>query len=171
MSEILMPKLPEYKKIVHFMADQTKTEFSHFMGTLLKEKRVQFLVFQKRLNDQMNFFWIYLGLNNQLKSIRKELQIFLTAHIDKHMWNLVLVDDMSSDGLYNFTIICQNIQPDQLKKQQTDRTCEKCREELVLELKEKELKELKTNVDVHQENLNEETEDNNEVAPIYCRTS
>ena len=40
----------------------------------------------------------------------------------------------------------------------------------LIELNEKELKKLKTNLHAQQENLNEETKDTNEVASIYCRT-
>ena len=47
MFEKLLTKLVEYKKIKHSVSEQAKFEFSHFMSTLVKENRDEFLAFRK----------------------------------------------------------------------------------------------------------------------------
>ena len=51
----------EYKKIKPSVADQAKFEFSHFMSTLVKEKKDEFLAFRKETDRLDEVFLRYIG--------------------------------------------------------------------------------------------------------------
>ena len=57
MFEKLLAKLVDYKKLKPSVSDQAKFDFSHFVSTLVKENRDEFLAFRKELIDWMNLFW------------------------------------------------------------------------------------------------------------------
>ena len=61
MFEKLLTKLVEYKKIKLSVADQAKFEFSHFMSTLVKEKKDEFLAFRKETDRLDEVFLRYIG--------------------------------------------------------------------------------------------------------------
>ena len=75
--EKLLAKFVEYEKIKPSVADQAKSEFSHFMSTLMKENRDEFLVFRKETDQLDEYFWRYIGSKDQFKSLRKLFQIVL----------------------------------------------------------------------------------------------
>ena len=67
----------EYKKIKPLVGDIAKIEISHFMSTLVKENRNEFLAFRNETDRLDEFFWKYIGSKVQFKSLRKLFQIVL----------------------------------------------------------------------------------------------
>ena len=125
--EKLLAKLVEYKKILPSLADQAKYEFSHFVGTLVKENRDEFFAFRKETDQLDEFFWRYISSKDQSRSLRKVLQITLIlshgqAQVERGFTtNKQLLDDnMSSDTLVAQRIIhdhmlSHNIKPHQIE--------------------------------------------------------
>ena len=61
--EKLLAKLVDYKKLKPSVSDQAKFEFSHFVSTLVKENRDEFLdeFISKRTDWLDEFLLIYVG--------------------------------------------------------------------------------------------------------------
>ena len=128
MFEKLQTKLVEYKKIKPSVADQAIFEFSHFMSTLVKENRDDFLAFRKETDRLGEFFFCrYIGSKDQFKSLRKLFQIVLIishgqAQVE-HRFTInkqLLDDNMSSETLAAERVVydkmlSHNIKPYQIE--------------------------------------------------------
>ena len=174
MFEKLLTKLVDYKKIKSSGPDQAKFEFSHFMNTLMKENKDEFLPFRKETDQLDEFFWRYVGSKDQFKSLRKLFQIVLIlshgqAQVECGFTiNKQLLDDnVSSETLVVQTIVddhmlSHNIKPYQIElNSRMMELVKNSRKTYFLQLKGKGLKKLKTSVNVQWEKLNEEIEDTN----------
>ena len=128
MFEKLQTKLVEHKKIKPSVADQAIFEFSHFMSTLVKENRDDFLAFRKETDRLGEFFFCrYIGSKDQFKSLRKLFQIVLIlshgqAQVE-HRFTInkqLLDDNMSSETLAAERVVydkmlSHNIKPYQIE--------------------------------------------------------
>ena len=172
MFEKLLAKLVEYKKILPSLADQAKYEFSHFMGTLVKENRDEFFAFRKETDRLDEFFWRYISSKDQSRSLRKVLQIILIlshgqAQVERGFTtNKQLLDDnmitLVAQMIIHDHMLSHNINPYQIEmSSRLIELVKNARRNYFLELKEKGLKKLKSDADVQREKLNEEIEDTN----------
>ena len=149
-------------------------EFSHFMGTLVKENRDEFFAFRKETDRLDEFFWRYISSKDQSRSLGKVLQIILIlshgqTQVERGFTtNKQLLDDnMSSDTLVAQRIIHDHMLSHNIKPRQIETSSrlielvKNARRNYFLELKEKGVKKLKSDADVQREKLNEEIEDTN----------